>query len=71
MAPASIRFPVVCPICGSEALAVFSVADLCAALLTNEEMPLQSHCHGRTWNADAREREQIRQYLAAVESLPH
>jgi hypothetical protein len=29
-------------------------------------MLLQPLCHGQTWNADVREREQIREYLAVL-----
>ena len=66
MHTASVRFPVVCPDCGGEALAAFPIADLCAALLTDKAIPLRSPCHGRTWDASILERAQIRQYLAAV-----
>lgn len=69
MPAASARFPVVCPVCGGEALAVFPIAELRARLVADEELPLRSPCHGRTWNADKLEREQMMQYLEAVECV--
>lgn len=66
MLTTSVRFPVVCPECGGEALAAFPAADLCAALLVHAPLPLRAPCHGRTWNANNTEREQIREYLAAL-----
>lgn len=62
----SVRFPIVCPDCGSEALAVFPIPDLCAALLTETAVPLRSPCHDCRWNASILERAQIRQYLAVL-----
>jgi hypothetical protein len=66
MLKVSVRFPVVCPDCGVETLAAFSMAEVCAALLTNASLPLSTPCHGQVWNASPLEREQIRGYLAAV-----
>ena len=66
MHTASVRFPVVCPDCGGQALAVFPIADLCAALLADKAIPLRSPCHRRTWDASILERAQIRQYLAVL-----
>jgi hypothetical protein len=61
-----IRLPVVCPQCGDERLAEFSVAVLAESLMAKNTVELHSSCHHVTWTASASEREQIRQYLASV-----
>jgi len=61
-----IRLPVVCPQCGEERLADFSVAVLADSLMGKNTVELHSSCHRVTWTASASEREQIRQYLASV-----
>jgi hypothetical protein len=62
----TIRFPIVCPLCGVEAINEYSVADVASALLARSvELKLYAPCHGHHWTASQREREQIREYMGA------
>lgn len=69
----TVRFPVVCPLCGKETLAVYPVADVASALLTTSDpLTLRTVCHpDHTWAATHLELEQIREYLGAwLNALP-
>jgi hypothetical protein len=59
----AVRFPVVCPQCGTESLAEFPVAFIAAALLVDSPLQLFAPCHPQPWIASEWEREQIREYL--------
>jgi hypothetical protein len=61
-----VRFPVVCPKCASERLMEFPVEVLASALLKDTPIRFKVMCHSLTWDAQARERDQIREYLASV-----
>jgi hypothetical protein len=61
-----IRLPVVCPQCGGELLTEFSVALLAESLVEKDSVRLHASCHQISWTASETEREQIREYLAAV-----
>ena len=59
-----VRFPVVCPECGSESLASISIATVAAGLISGE-LQLNGDCPHGAWQATALERDQIHEYLAA------
>jgi hypothetical protein len=63
----SLRFPVVCPICATEQLATFSVATLTKGLLTGTSIRLYAACHDKYWDATRIEKEQLREYLDALD----
>ena len=63
----TIRFPVVCPRCGNEALGEYAVIDVAAALLSSKPLRLFAPCHNLRWEAGPLEIEQIREYLAAAD----
>ena len=62
----TLRIPVICPVCATELLAEFPIAELAEALIEEQPVHLRSPCHNRVWNADDSERQQIREYLASV-----
>jgi hypothetical protein len=68
----TIQFPVVCPVCGNEALGEYPVAVVADALLAGTEaLQLRSRCHGHGWSATQHELDQIREYLGAwLKTLP-
>jgi hypothetical protein len=61
-----IRLPVVCPQCGAELLTEFPVALLAESLIEKDGVRLHASCHQVSWTANETEREQIREYLAAL-----
>jgi hypothetical protein len=61
----TIRFPVCCPQCGSEALAEYPITEVAVALIASNPLRLSAPCHGLSWDASPVELEQIREYLAA------
>lgn len=62
----SIKIPVICPECAQETIGEFQVAVIATALITGKNLRLYSACHDVYWTATHVEREQLRQYLAAV-----
>jgi hypothetical protein len=61
-----VRFPVVCPRCGTENLAEVS-GDLAAeALMRNEGIQLKAACHNLYWTASPIEMHQLREYVSAL-----
>jgi hypothetical protein len=63
----SLRFPVVCPICAKEQLATFSIAILTRGLLSGKSIRLYAACHDKYWDATRIEKEQLREYLSALD----
>jgi hypothetical protein len=65
---ALIRFPVKCPCCGQESLAASSFDTIVSTLATERRLKLSSDCahHRVMWVANDIERDQIREYAAAV-----
>jgi hypothetical protein len=61
----TIRVPLRCPSCAQEQLNTLSTASAAAALLNGECIRLACRCRAE-WLATDIEREQIRQYLAAL-----
>jgi hypothetical protein len=69
MAEPWLRFPVVCPQCGAEALFNLPIATIAAALVEGAPIELRVSCHDLRWNADPIEVGQLREYLASVEGI--
>jgi hypothetical protein len=67
MENALLRIPVVCPKCGRELLNEFPIASVAEALAAGGSIRLHAKCHGKAWQASALEREQVREYLDAME----
>jgi hypothetical protein len=61
-----IRFPVTCPKCGEERLTDLPLQEVADALIRDEAICLVATCHEVIWDASDVEREQIREYLAAL-----
>ena len=59
-----LRFPVQCPLCGTESLATFPVANITEALLLEIPIRLCAKCH--EWEASDSEIAQIREYLEVI-----
>jgi hypothetical protein len=66
MEDSMLRIPVVCPECGRESLNRFPIASTIEALVAGDSIRLQVNCHDRSWQASFLEREQLREYLEAV-----
>jgi hypothetical protein len=66
MRESTVRFPVVCPKCGTERLAEISVAVVTDALRRGSDLCLVATCHDVIWTASELELEQIQEYLGAV-----
>jgi hypothetical protein len=65
----TIRVPVNCPACAQEHLCRLSIAAAAAALLSGDRLRLMCRrCHAN-WIATDNEREQIREYLTALDSI--
>jgi hypothetical protein len=64
-----IRFPIKCPCCGQESMMVSSVDTIIDTLATERRLKLSSECadHRVTWVANEIERNQIREYAAALQ----
>ena len=62
----TLRFPLVCPHCGSERLAELPVSDVADALIRQESIRLHAPCHRSGWDATSTQMEQLREYMAAV-----
>jgi hypothetical protein len=58
-----IRFSVLCPDCGEEGLAEFSIAALAIALIRNDRIRLRATCHDSGWIASPDEINQVRTYM--------
>jgi hypothetical protein len=62
----TIRFPVVCPLCGAEAITEYPVADVASALLNRSVgLKLYTPCHDYRWTASQLELQQVREYMGA------
>jgi hypothetical protein len=64
-----LRFPISCPICGAQELFTIPVAIVVARLLNGVAIEFHVNCHDLRWNADPREVQQLREYLASVEGI--
>jgi len=62
----SLKFPVICPECARETVGEFQIAVIATALITGKPLRLYSACHDLYWTATHVEREQMREYLAAI-----
>jgi hypothetical protein len=62
-----LRIPVVCPECGKELLTELPAASIAEALASGSSIHLYAQCHDKAWNADGREREQVRDYWEAAQ----
>jgi hypothetical protein len=60
----SIRFPVTCPKCRQESLTTLPLGFVAAALISGRPIRLHASCHDVYWDAQDREIEQIREYVA-------
>jgi hypothetical protein len=69
----TIRFPIVCPLCGTEAMTEYPIADVANALLSRStELKLHAPCHDYYWTASQAELQQVRQYMGAwLKTGPH
>jgi hypothetical protein len=62
----TIRFPIICPLCGAEAINEHPVADVASALVARSvELKLYAPCHDYHWTASQCERQQVREYMGA------
>jgi len=61
-----VRFPVLCPRCGTESFAEVSVAFAAEALMRNEAVQLRTVCHNLYWTASPMEMHQLREYMSAM-----
>jgi hypothetical protein len=61
-----MKFPVICPECARESIGEFQIAVIATALITGKTLRLYSACHDVYWTATSVEREQLREYLAAI-----
>jgi hypothetical protein len=66
MSEPEVMMPVRCPECGGESLCSLIVAVAADALLAGRPVRLRVDCHGREWEANSSEREQLREYLGAT-----
>ena len=68
MDSALFRFPVKCPCCDRESLVASSLATVADTLATGRRLSLVLHCenHRVMWAANEIERDQIREYAAAL-----
>jgi hypothetical protein len=62
---AVIRFPVTCPKCRQEVLAMLPLGIVAAALISGRPIRLYASCHDVYWDAHHTEIEQVREYMAA------
>jgi hypothetical protein len=62
----SLRFPVKCPICQTEALTSIPLWQVADALANREPISLRAVCHEIVWTATQTEMDQIREYLKEV-----
>ena len=60
-----VKFPVVCPKCGTEHLTEVPIAVVADALIKKEGIYLRAACHDAAWNASPTEIEQLREYMGA------
>jgi hypothetical protein len=61
-----LRIPIVCPDCARELLTSLPAASVAEALASGDSIRLFSQCHDQVWQASSLEREQLREYLEAV-----
>lgn len=60
-----VRFPLTCPECGTESLAVLRIVAVTIAVKQWQSMRLYAPCHDIFWDASALELDQIAAYLGA------
>jgi hypothetical protein len=65
-----VRFPIICPECGTESLLARPLADLARALVSGEDVVLQAPCRHPEWPASSVELDQVQQYLRVASTLP-
>ena len=65
-----VRFPIICPECGSESLLARPMADIAQALVSGEKVVLQAPCRHPEWPASSVELDQVQQYLRVASTLP-
>jgi hypothetical protein len=70
MTEANIRFTVRCPKCGSKARVRHSISYVAEAFILGNPIRLHAACHDLWWDASYLERQQIRQCLIELQSLP-
>jgi hypothetical protein len=58
-----VKFPVVCPECGTESLQYLPLAEIASDLVSGRQIQLSAGCHARHWIANPVEVEQLREYL--------
>jgi C4-dicarboxylate-specific signal transduction histidine kinase len=66
-----VRFPVKCPICGSELLTEMAGTDITSALINNRRIRLYASCHDVSWDASEVEVRQLREYMEAISDRTH
>jgi C4-dicarboxylate-specific signal transduction histidine kinase len=66
-----VRFPVKCPICGSELLTEMAGTDITSALINNRRIRLYASCHDVSWDASEVEVRQLREYVEAIVDQTH
>jgi two-component system, LuxR family, sensor kinase FixL len=59
----AVRFPVRCPVCGSEVLVAFQIVDVIGALINSRKIRLYAICHDAQWDATDVEMRQLREYV--------
>jgi hypothetical protein len=62
-----VKFPIVCPLCGTETLAQRLLEQLVADLAGDRRIELSSDCHEISWPASECERDQLRDYCAVAQ----
>ena len=63
----TVRFPVRCPVCGNEVLAVFQIADVIGALINGRKIRFYAICHDAAWEATDVEMRRLREYVDVPE----
>ena len=66
-----VRFPVTCPMCGSELLAEMASNDIAGALVNHRRIRLYASCHDVSWDASDVEIRQLREYMEAISDRTH
>jgi hypothetical protein len=67
MAETTVKFPVVCPACGNEKVGKYPIGHIAEALMHGRPIRLYSACHGKYWDANDEELQQIFRAALLVE----